>query len=83
MLPISGEISIAPMMTAIELVFSPTDAIKIAQIMTTMFVPVIFPPDKIRSRISSFEAASSVIENIFFKTVLKFSRSLSISYRFT
>ena len=71
----------APIITATELVFKPTEAIRMAQIITTILVPVIFPPVKIRSRISSLEAASSVIENIFLKTVLRFSRSFSIPSR--
>lgn len=71
----------APMMTATELVLSPTEAIRIAQIITTILVPVIFPPLRMRSRISSLEAASSVMENIFFRTADSVSRSRSSSSR--
>ena len=64
MLPIRGEISIAPMMTAVEPVFKPTEAMIIAQIITHMLVPVTLPPDSSRSRMTSFEALSSDNENI-------------------
>lgn len=64
MLPISGETSIAPIMTGMELVFSPTDAIKMAQTMTTIFVPVTRPPDSSRSLISSLDAVSALICSI-------------------
>lgn len=49
---IRGEISMAPMMTATEFRFSPTEAMKMAQTMMTMFVPVNFPPPRILSLIS-------------------------------
>ena len=37
--PISGDISMAPIMTAVELTFSPTDAIMIAKASTHTLVP--------------------------------------------
>ena len=72
-LPIKGEISIAPMMTATESVFRPTDAMIIAQISTHILVPVILPPDNSRSRISSGAALSSFSENIFCRIERSFS----------
>ena len=36
----SGEMSIAPMMTAVEFIFSPSDAMKIAQIRIHIFGPL-------------------------------------------
>lgn len=60
----------APMMTAVEFVLRPTEAIRIAHTMTHMFVPVIFPPEISRSRISSWEAVSSVIEKRLLVTCL-------------
>ena len=64
---IRGDISIAPMMTATEFVFNPTEAIKMAQIMMTMLVPRNLPPDMILSLISSWLATSSRME----KTILR------------
>ena len=40
MLPISGEISIAPMITAVEFMFRPMEAIRMARIRMHMLVPL-------------------------------------------
>ncbi len=37
--PMSGDISIAPMMTAVEFTFSPSEAMNVAQMSTHRFVP--------------------------------------------
>ena len=37
--PINGEISMAPIITAVELTFSPNDAIRMAKISTQRFAP--------------------------------------------
>lgn len=51
--PIKGEISIAPMMAAVDEVYNPTEAMMIAQIKMTALVPVILPPAIILALISS------------------------------
>ena len=61
------------MMTAVEFVINPVEAMIMAQIRTHMLVPVILPPDKSLSRISSCDAASSFSENIFRTEVFSFS----------
>lgn len=42
--PISGEMSIAPMMTAVELTFSPSEAMKMAKISTQRLAPLKLTP---------------------------------------
>ena len=42
--PISGEMSIAPMMTAVELTFSPSEAMKMAKISTQRLTPLKLTP---------------------------------------
>ena len=42
--PMSGEMSMAPIITAVELTLSPNDAIKIAKINTQRFVPLKLTP---------------------------------------
>ena len=51
--PISGEMSIAPIITAVELVFNPSDAMKIANISTTILVPLNDTPRFTSASISS------------------------------
>lgn len=51
-LPMSGEISIAPMMAAVEFLMRPMDATMIAIMRMTRFVPVTLPAEKILSRTS-------------------------------
>ena len=57
--PMSGETSIAPMMTAAELTFSPSEAIIVAKISTQRFVPRNSTPRQIMSTVSSCRALSS------------------------
>lgn len=57
--PMSGEISIAPMMTAAELTFSPSEAIIVAKISTQRFIPRNSTPRQIISTVSSCRALSS------------------------
>ena len=64
MLPIRGEISMAPMIMAVEFVFRPTEAIKIASMSMKAFWPVTLPPERIRSRTSSEGAVSSSSEKV-------------------
>ena len=73
MLPIRGEISMAPIITAVEPTFRPTEAIMMAHIIMHILVPVILPPESTRSRISSWEAVSSCSENISFIMDCSFS----------
>ncbi|MNH45934.1 hypothetical protein D3C79_1085330 [compost metagenome] len=47
--PISGEISMAPMITAVEFVLSPTEAIRMAKNSTQRLVPPNCTPDRIVS----------------------------------
>jgi hypothetical protein len=51
--PISGEMSMAPMMTAVELTFSPNDAINIA----TMSIRILTPRNETPSRIAASASA--------------------------
>jgi hypothetical protein len=53
MMPISGLISMAPIMTAVLFIFNPMDAMNMARISSAMLVPVTVPPLTIRSWISS------------------------------
>lgn len=57
--PISGEMSIAPMMTAVELTFRPKEATNVANISTQRFVPRKSTPRQILSTTSSCRALSS------------------------
>ena len=54
--PISGEISMAPMITAVELTFSPTDAISMAKNNTQRLVP---PARALPRSASSMSAAGA------------------------
>ncbi len=45
--PISGEMSMAPMITAVELVFRPSEAMKMARIRISMLVPLKETPSRI------------------------------------
>ena len=62
-------------MTAVDPVFRPIEAIIMAHSMTSMLVPVIFPPAIRRSLISSWVATSSLRENVRLKMSLKESFS--------
>ena len=53
--PIRGEINIAPIITAAELVFNPNEAINIANTKIRIVEPLNYTP----ARIASIEAASS------------------------
>ena len=60
--PISGEINIAPIITAVELVFNPREATNVAKISTHKFVPlnsIPFLMDSIVSSSSSFSCRTS------------------------
>ena len=52
------------MITAVEFVLSPVEAMMIAQTSTHIFVPLTLPPSSSLFRISSEEAESSLIENM-------------------
>ncbi len=51
--PISGEMSMAPIITAVELVLSPSDAMKIASTRITMLVPRNDTPSRIDASASA------------------------------
>ena len=57
--PISGEINMAPIITAVEFVFNPKDAINVAKINTHKFVPRNTIPLRIASTVSSSRSCSS------------------------
>ena len=42
--PMRGDMSIAPMMTAVELTFSPSEAVKMAKMSTQRFAPLKLMP---------------------------------------
>ena len=50
--PIKGEINMAPMITAVELTFSPSEAIKVAKIKTQRLVPLNSTPLRMASTVS-------------------------------
>ena len=77
MQPISGDMSMAPIITAVEFIFNPMDAIKIASTRITRFVPLTTPALNILSSISSYDAVSPWILKALFNTSLDFSRSIS------
>jgi hypothetical protein len=56
--PMSGEINIAPIITAVELVFNPREAIKIAPTNTQRFTPVRTAPFFIFSVVMAIFSAS-------------------------
>ena len=56
--PISGEINIAPIITAVEFVFKPSEATKVAKIRTQRFVPLNSMPFRIDSIVSSSSSFS-------------------------
>ena len=56
--PISGEISIAPIITAVAFIFKPTEAIIMAHINIMKLAPPILTPSNIFSWISSYVAWS-------------------------
>ena len=58
--PIRGEISMAPMMTAVELTLSPSDAMKMAKISTQRLAPLKLTPLVICATIS-FSSSMSCI----------------------
>ncbi len=58
--PISGEMSMAPMITAVELVFRPSEAMKMARIRISMLVPLKETPSRIALSASSCGSRSSV-----------------------
>ena len=58
--PINGEINIAPIITAVELTFSPNDAMKVANTNTHRFVPLNSIPLRIFSITSLSDALSSL-----------------------
>ena len=70
MLPIRGEISIAPIITAVEFMFRPMEAIRMARISTHMLVPLTAALSTSRIRISSWEAVSLLRENASPKSFL-------------
>ena len=51
--PISGDMSMAPMMVAVEFTFRPTDAIMMANIRTHRLVPLTCTPDRMLASITS------------------------------
>ena len=60
--PISGDINIAPIITAVEFMFKPNEAINVAKMSTHRFVPLNSTPrliDSIVSRSSSFSCRIS------------------------
>ena len=57
--PISGEISMAPIMTAVEFTFRPMEAMKIANISTQRFAPLISTSPLIRSSMTESSALFS------------------------
>ena len=61
--PISGEISMAPMITAVELTLSPSEATNVAKISTHRFVPLNSTPLRMLSTTSSSEALSALRSN--------------------
>lgn len=56
--PISGLINMAPIMTAVEFMFNPSDAMKMAQINTHRLVPLNCVPLVIASMISALDCLS-------------------------
>ena len=56
--PINGEISMAPIITAVELIFNPTDATTIAKTQIQRFVPLNFKPLSISAWIKSNDSTS-------------------------
>ena len=61
--PMSGEMSMAPMITATLFMLRPTEAIKIAMIKITRFAPFTVESASIRAAISSTGALSRLISN--------------------
>ena len=59
--PMSGEMSIAPMMTAVELTFSPSDAMNMAKISTHRLAPLKLTPLLICSTISCSSSLSGIM----------------------
>ena len=53
MVPISGEISMAPMMTAVEFVLRPMEAIRMAKNRIDRFIPLTRPPASSRDLMTS------------------------------
>ena len=61
--PISGDINIAPIITAVLFIFKPIEAINIAKIKIAIFVPFNKAPLSILSEISSIDALSAFKSN--------------------
>ncbi len=70
--PMSGEMSMAPMMTAVELVFSPSDAMNIATMRMSMFVPRNDTPSRIAASASACGTRSSRVKKLTKKSVSRF-----------
>ena len=69
--PMSGEISIAPMMTAVEFMFRPREAIKIAKTRTQRLGPLKMMPSLILLVTSFLSVRNPFMEKYFFISVQK------------
>ncbi len=77
--PMRGDISMAPMITAVELVLRPSDAMNMANIRTQRFVPRIIIPLWILELTSSCDAASAPNANLSSTLCLRNSVTLFLS----
>ena len=67
--PMRGEMSMAPIITAVELTFSPSDAMNMAKISTHRLAPLKVTPPVICSTISFSSSLSGMMLKYFFKTL--------------
>lgn len=65
----SGEISMAPIITGVELTLSPSEAVKIAITNTQRFAPVMVAPDRTISTVVCMFSGSAGNRSLYFRYV--------------